>query len=213
MDVGSLFEAEDQCGMAHFLEHMAFNSTKHYPGTEKIEYLQRLGMGFGADTNAFTSFDQTVYKLELPRASEELTSDGIKLLRDYFDGMLLDAKEIDKERGVVLSEILSKDGPGYRTFVPSLDFSLPDTLVSRRMPVNDAPHVKALKHDRFVDFYETWSPRPRHDCGHRRFGRENGRTAHCTRLQTPRLAAANSDAQLRQTRQWQRAGRQVAQRS
>ncbi len=114
LQVGSAMEADDQQGMAHFVEHMAFNGTKHFPAGETLEYFQRLGMSFGAHTNASTQIDHTVYQLELPRANEKLTSDGLKLFRDFLDGMLLDAKEIDKERGVVLSEQIARNTPTYR---------------------------------------------------------------------------------------------------
>ena len=89
MDVGSLMEADDQQGMAHFLEHMAFNGSRHFPGGEMVEYFQRLGMGFGADTNAHTSFKETVYKLELPRVDEKMFTEAFELFRDDLDGMLL----------------------------------------------------------------------------------------------------------------------------
>ena len=72
MDIGSLMEEDDQRGMAHFLEHMAFNGSKNFPAGQLVEYLQRLGMGFGADTNAHTSFKETVYQLELPKGEELL---------------------------------------------------------------------------------------------------------------------------------------------
>ncbi|HEV2972603.1 MAG TPA: insulinase family protein [Pirellulales bacterium] len=156
MNVGSRMEAEDQQGMAHFLEHMAFNGTKHFPAGETIEYLQRLGMAFVADTNACTMFDRTVYQLELPRTNEETTDEGLKLFRDFLDGMLLDKKEIERERRVILSEILARDSADYRSLIPQLQFTIPDTLVARRMPAGKIETVRALSPQRFVDFYETW---------------------------------------------------------
>ncbi len=156
MDVGSLMETEDQRGIAHFLEHMAFNSTKHFPASEKIEYLQRLGMKFGADTNAFTAMDETVYQLELPRANEELLGDGLKLFRDFLDGMVLDAKELEKERAIVLCEILNRNCATDRAANACWNFELPDTVLSRREPLGDVASVRALKLQQFVDFYETW---------------------------------------------------------
>jgi zinc protease len=97
MDVGSLMEEDDQQGMAHYLEHMAFNGSRHFPGGEMVEYFQRLGMGFGADTNAHTSFKETVYMLELPKVEAKLIAEGLQLFRDNLDGMTLGEKEIDKE--------------------------------------------------------------------------------------------------------------------
>ncbi len=156
LDVGSLMEADDQQGMAHFLEHMAFNGTKHFPSGETTEYFQRLGMSFGAHTNAETNFDQTNYKLDIPRANEELTRDGLKLFRDFLDGMLLDEQAINKERGVILSEALARNSAEYRSAIASLQFTLGDTLIAKRMPIGRMETVKAMTRQRFVDFYETW---------------------------------------------------------
>ncbi len=156
MDVGSLWETEQERGIAHFLEHMAFESSKQFPTGEKFEYLQRLGMSTAADVNAVTNFDSTVYKLDLPRANEEVTDDALKMFRDFFDGALLTDKEIEKERAIVLNEIFAKDSAGYRAIGPIFNYALPETLIARRMPVSDMPHVKALRRQQFVDFYESW---------------------------------------------------------
>jgi zinc protease len=132
MDVGSLMEEDDQQGMAHYLEHMAFNGSRHFPGGEMVEYFQRLGMGFGADTNAHTSFKETVYMLELPKVETKLLNEGMQLFRDYLDGMALGEKEIDKERGIILSEKLSRDSIEYRTQIAGYEFAMPESLLRRR---------------------------------------------------------------------------------
>ena len=156
MDVGSLMEADDQQGMAHFLEHMAFNGSRHFPGGEMVEYFQRLGMGFGADTNAHTSFKETVYMLELPRVEAKLIEEGLQLFRDYLDGMKLEAKEIDRERGIILSEKLSRDSIEYRTMIAGYKFALPESLLPNRLPIGIEETLKTMQRPRFVDFYETW---------------------------------------------------------
>lgn len=156
MDVGSLMEADDQQGMAHFLEHMAFNGSRHFPGGEMVEYFQRLGMGFGADTNAYTSFDQTVYMLELPKVEETLIEEGLQLFRDYLDGMLLKQEEIDRERGIILSEKLARDSIDYRTMIAGYQFALPESLLPRRLPIGEEETLKSMGRPRFVDFYETY---------------------------------------------------------
>jgi zinc protease len=156
MNVGSMMETEDQQGLAHYLEHMAFNGTRHFPAGELVKYFQRLGMNFGPHANAFTSWDQTVYKLELPRAEVELLGDGMKVFRDFLDGMLLDPREIDRERRVIFSEILARNSSGYRATAGELKFILPDTLVPRRTPLGQAASVRALAPSQFVDFYENW---------------------------------------------------------
>lgn len=156
VDTGSLMEEDNQQGLAHFLEHMAFNGSKHFPAGEMVEYFQRLGMAFGADTNAHTGFKETVYKLEMPDSSPELLSQGFQLMRDYADGMLLGGPEIDKERGVIMSEKRTRDSVGWRTFVEQLKFILPEGLISRRLPIGTEEVIQNAPRERFVEFYEKW---------------------------------------------------------
>ncbi|MCF7786479.1 MAG: insulinase family protein [Prosthecobacter sp.] len=156
MDVGSLMEQDDQQGMAHYLEHMAFNGSRHFKGGEMVEYFQRLGMGFGADTNAHTSFKETVYMLELPKVDSNYLAEGLKLFRDDLDGMLLNEAEIDKERGIILSEKLSRDSIEYRTMMAGYKFAMPESILPDRMPIGTEEMIKTMKRPRFVDFYEKY---------------------------------------------------------
>jgi zinc protease len=156
MDVGSLMEEDDQQGMAHFLEHMAFNGSKNFPAGSLVEYFQRLGMGFGADTNAHTSFKETVYKLEMPKTESKMLDDGIKLFRDYLDGMALGAQEIDRERGIIQSEKLARDSVEWRTMLEGFKFGIPDGKISRRMPIGTDETLKTMQRPRFADFYQKW---------------------------------------------------------
>jgi zinc protease len=156
MNAGSLMEEDDQQGMAHFLEHMAFNGSKHFPPGTMVERFQRLGMGFGADTNAHTSFKETVYKLELPRVDEAMLSEALQLFRDDLDGMLLQEKEIDRERGVILSEKLARDSVEERLELDEYHFAMPDALLSRRFPIGLEDTIKKMQQKRFVDFYHKW---------------------------------------------------------
>ncbi|MFT5106972.1 MAG: zinc protease [Pseudoalteromonas tetraodonis] len=156
VDAGSLMETEKQRGLAHFIEHMAFNGTKNFPGGKMVEYFQRLGMSFGGDTNAHTSFKETVYKLELPKPDEKLLREGLQLFRDYADGMLLTQNEIEKERGVILSEKLTRDSPDSRTMEAAFDFALPDSIISKRLPIGTKEVIKGAGRDTFVDFYKKW---------------------------------------------------------
>ncbi len=156
VDAGSFMENDDQQGLAHFLEHMAFNGTTHFPAGEMVEYFQRLGMGFGSHTNAHTSFNETVYKLEMPNTNEKILTEGFHLLRDYADGMLLGPDEIDKERGIILSEKRSRDSVRWRTFVEQLKFVFPEHKVSRRLPIGTEEVIKNAPRERFVEFYQDW---------------------------------------------------------
>src|SRR5580658_1227598 len=117
---GSFEETEAQRGLAHYLEHMAFNGSTHYaPGT-LVEKLQRLGMGFGADTNASTSFERTLYQLELPDTAPATLTEGVQILADYAGGLLIEPRMIDKERGIILSEKRTRDSVDYRAFESQL---------------------------------------------------------------------------------------------
>ncbi|MCH2060503.1 MAG: insulinase family protein [Verrucomicrobiales bacterium] len=156
VDAGSLMESEEQQGLAHFIEHMAFNGTKNFPAGEMVEYFQRLGMSFGGDTNAHTSFNETVYKLELPTPEEAMVKRSLLLLRDYADGMLMSVAEIDKERGVILSELLTRDSAQWRTQKVAYKFALPDSLISKRFPIGTKEVISGAGRDVFMDFYRTW---------------------------------------------------------
>jgi len=156
IDAGSLMENDDQQGLAHFLEHMAFNGTKNFPAGEMVEYFQRLGMGFGNHTNAHTSFGETVYKLELPKSDAAMIDEGMKLFRDYADGMLLDPDEIEDERGIILSEKRDRDSVSWRTFVEQIGFAFPGQRLSKRLPIGIEEVIADAPRERFVEFYENW---------------------------------------------------------
>lgn len=153
---GALHENEDQRGLAHFLEHLAFNGSTHYaPGT-LVEFFQRMGMSFGGDTNAYTSFDHTAYMIELPDTKPATLEEGFRVFSDFADGLLLNEKEVDKERGIILSEKRARDSVEYRQFVAEFDFVLAGTRPPLRMPIGLVPVIEQSKRDRFVDFYNTW---------------------------------------------------------
>lgn len=156
VDAGSLMEEDDQQGLAHFLEHMAFNGTTHYPANEMVEFFQRLGMAFGADTNAHTSFSETVYKLELPEASASMLDKGLLFFSDVAAGMLLAEQEINRERGIILSEKRARDNVDYRIMVEGFRFGLPESLIPRRLPIGTDEVISVAPRQRFVDFYRKW---------------------------------------------------------
>lgn len=150
---GSLMEADDQRGLAHFLEHMVFNGTKHFTPDDLIPKMQHLGIGFGAHVNAYTSFGETVYMLDLPQLSDEIVGLGFTVMRDFGDGAKLDAEEIDKERGVILSEKTTRDSVGLRLMQQQFDELLPDSLVPKRFPIGEEEVITNAPRERFVDFY------------------------------------------------------------
>ncbi|MES2572733.1 MAG: insulinase family protein, partial [Verrucomicrobiota bacterium] len=147
---------EEQRGLAHFLEHLAFNGSTHYPPGTLVEFFQRMGMSFGGDTNASTSFDRTLYMLELAHSDDATLAEGMRVLGDYAGGLLLLEPEINKERGVILSEKRASDSVGYRTFVAQFDAMLGTTLLSKRIPIGLADVITNAPRERFVDFWNTW---------------------------------------------------------
>ncbi|EIQ01008.1 putative Zn-dependent peptidase [Opitutaceae bacterium TAV1] len=153
---GSFHETDAQRGLAHFLEHMAFNGSTHYPPRTLIKFFQRMGMGFGGDTNAWTSFDHTAYLLELPDTKPETLAEGLRVFGDYAGGLLLDPSEIDRERGVILSEKRTRDSAEYRASIASYEFLFAGTLLPRRLPIGEESVIKNATRDDFLDLYNTW---------------------------------------------------------
>jgi zinc protease len=153
---GSLNETEAQRGLAHFLEHMAFNGSTHYaPGT-LVEFFQRMGMNFGGDTNASTNFDRTLYLLELPNTRPATLAEGFQVLADYAGGLLLQPRELDAERGIILSEMRTRDSVEYRTGVAGYEFELGTTLFPKRLPIGVKEVIDRADPAAFTDFYHTW---------------------------------------------------------
>ena len=153
---GSLHENENQRGVAHFLEHMAFNGSTHYaPGT-LVKFFQRMGMSFGGDTNASTSFDRTQYLLELAHTDQATLAEGLQVLTDYAGGLLLLEDEIDKERGIIMSEKRTRDNVGFRTFIAQFEFMLGDTLLPKRIPIGLPEIIEQAPRERFTEFWDIW---------------------------------------------------------
>ncbi len=156
VEAGSLNETEEQRGVAHFLEHMAFNGSTHYPPGTLVEFFQRMGMNFGGDTNASTSFDRTLYLLELADTHDATLTEGFRVFSDYASGLLLQTAEIDRERGIILSEKRARDSVGFRTFVAQFEQLLGSTLLPKRIPIGLVEVIEKAPRSEFVDFYNTW---------------------------------------------------------
>jgi predicted Zn-dependent peptidase len=136
---GSLFETEDQQGLAHFLEHMAFNGSAHFKPGELVSYFERTGARLGPHVNAYTSFDETVYMLELPTDAAEIVSNGLNALADFAGGLTLDAEQVDKERGVVIEEWRGRLGAGSRIGDKQLPFTTSPAMPSACPLVSPKP--------------------------------------------------------------------------
>ncbi len=153
---GSLMERDDQLGLAHFLEHMAFKGSKHVPGGDMIQILQRKGLAFGPDTNAATSFDETVYQLDLPHTDADTMGVGLTLMREIGGELLLEQSAMDPERGVVLSEERGRDSPGYRAIKSQYGFLLEGQRVPTRWPIGAIEVLKTAPVSRLREFYDAW---------------------------------------------------------
>jgi zinc protease len=154
--VGSILEEEDQRGLAHFVEHMSFNGTKHFPKNELVDYLQRSGVRFGADLNANTSFDETVYQLPISTEKPDVLNNGFKIIRDWAQEATLDAGEIDKERGVVLEEKRLGKGANERMQRVTLPVLLNDSRYSRRLPIGIDTVLDNFKPEVIRRYYHDW---------------------------------------------------------
>jgi len=152
-DAGSLDETDAQQGLAHFLEHMAFNGSKAVPEGEMVKILERLGLSFGADTNASTDFTETVYKLDLPRTDAETVDTSLMLLREAAGALLIDPGAVDRERGVVMSEERARDTPAYRVYKARTEFLLKGQRPPQRYPIGKVEVLKSARADQIADFY------------------------------------------------------------
>ena len=153
---GSVLETDNQQGLAHFMEHMAFNGTKNFPKNELVNFLQSAGVRFGADLNAYTSFDETVYELPVPTDSARVFRGAFQILEDWAHNATLDPVEIDKERGVVLEERRLGRGAGQRmrdTYFPAL---LNNSQYAKRLPIGTEQVLTTFKPEALRQFYQDW---------------------------------------------------------
>lgn len=156
VNVGSTAEKEDQQGLAHFLEHMAFNGTKNFKKNELVSYLQSIGVSFGSHLNAYTSFDETVYMLSIPTDKPGLLDKGILVLSDWASSLTLDPEEVRKERGVVLEELRIGKGADQRMrdrYFPKL---FKGSIYAERLPIGKADVLQNFDVKVLKDFYEDW---------------------------------------------------------
>jgi zinc protease len=154
--VGSVLEDEDQRGLAHFMEHMNFNGTKHFPKNELVNYLQKAGVRFGADINAYTSFDETVYQLPLPSDDPAILNNGIQIMRDWAQEATLDPVEINKERGVVLEEKRLGKGARERMQRQYWPVILNNSRYAVRLPIGTDEVLSNFKPETIKRFYHDW---------------------------------------------------------
>lgn len=156
LKAGSMQEDPDQLGLAHFIEHMAFNGTEHFSKNELVSYLERVGSRFGPDLNAYTSFDETVYMLQVRTDDQEQFNNGMLILRDWAGGISFDSTEIDKERGVVISEWRSRLSSGQRMQQQYLPMLYHHSRYADRLPIGDPDIVQNAPYHVVKRFYTDW---------------------------------------------------------
>ena len=153
---GSILEDDDQQGMAHFLEHMAFNGSTHFKKQELVSYLESIGVKFGADLNAYTSFDETVYILPIPTDKKANVDKGFQVLRDWAGGLTLDARDIDDERGIVLEELRIGKGAGDRMRKVLLPKIFNGSRYAQRLPIGTEAIISKGDPAAVRRFYQDW---------------------------------------------------------
>lgn len=156
VDVGSVLERRNERGVAHFVEHMAFNGTRRFAEQELVDYLESVGMRFGPDVNAFTSFDETVYLLTLPTDSAGVLQTGVQILRDWADGIAFDSIEVEKERGVVIEEWRLGQGSGSRLRARHLPVLFHGSRYAERLPIGDTAVLRRVRPSQLRRFYRSW---------------------------------------------------------
>ena len=159
-NVGSIQEEDSQRGLAHFLEHMAFNGTEHFPGKNNdgvVDYTRKLGVEFGGDLNAYTSIDRTVYRIcNVPSTRQSALDSCLLILKDWSNGLLLEGDEIDKERGVIHEEWRLRSSAGQRMYERNLATLYPGSKYGHRMPIGLMEVVDNFKYDELRNYYKKW---------------------------------------------------------
>lgn len=156
LKVGAMQEDVRQLGLAHFVEHMAFNGSEHFEKNELISYLQSIGVAFGSDLNAYTSFDETVYMLPIPTEEQEKLTNGFQVMRDWAGGLLLNTEDIDAERGIVVEEWRTGQGVGQRLRDAYLPVLLHESRYAERMPIGKMEVIRNAADSLVRKFYKEW---------------------------------------------------------
>lgn len=155
--VGAILEEENQRGLAHFLEHMAFNGTKNFPGNKVISYLETIGVKFGANLNAYTAVDQTVYNISaVPVRREGIIDSCLLILHDWANEILLEEEDIDKERGVIREELRTRSNAQMRMIEKILPEIMPDSKYAHRLPGGLVEVIDNFTYQELRDYYEKW---------------------------------------------------------
>ena len=153
---GSVLEDDDQRGLAHFVEHLAFRGTKNFPGSAVLSFLSSLGIGLGPDANAETGFDETVYKLQVPTDRPDTIDRSLRILQDWAQNVTFDPRSIEAERPVIMEEWRLNRGASQRTNEKELPVLLQGSRYANREPIGTPEIIQSAPRDRIVKFYTDW---------------------------------------------------------
>jgi zinc protease len=156
VNAGSVLEDEDQRGLAHVLEHIAFNGSTHFPEQKLLDFMESIGMRFGPDLNAFTGFDETIYMLKVPTDSPEILGTAFLILEDWAHGLTFDPKAIEKERGIIVEEWRLDQGADARMRDKQIPVLLRGSRYAERLPAGKKEVVESFAHETLKRFYRTW---------------------------------------------------------
>jgi zinc protease len=161
VDAGSVQENDDEQGLAHFVEHMAFNGTEHFPKSELLDYLRSLGMRFGPEVNAYTSFDETVYGIEVPvevssAGKKTVPAKALQVISDWASRITIAPEDVEAERGVILEEYRTRLNAQMRVWKKTLPIMYEDTLYAERDPIGLREIIETAPAQRLMDFYKRW---------------------------------------------------------
>ena len=156
VNAGSLLEDDDQQGLAHFLEHMCFNGTESFPGNEIDDYLESVGVKFGPHLNAYTSFDETVYMIQVPTDKPEIMAKGLKIMEEWAHKVAFDKEELEKERGVVIEEWRLRLGADNRMREKTFPVLLNNSRYSQRLPIGKKEVLESFKRETMLRYYKDW---------------------------------------------------------
>lgn len=154
--VGAILETDEEQGIAHFIEHMNFNGTKHFPKNELVGYLERSGIRFGADLNAYTGFDETVYQLPLPTEDVELWNNGMQIMRDWASDASINAEEFNRERGVIIEEKRLRSNAGSRLAEQYRPLLFNHSRYAERLPIGKEAVILNAEVSIAKNFYKRW---------------------------------------------------------
>lgn len=153
---GSCMEEEDQKGVAHFIEHLCFNGTEHFEKNTLIDYAESIGMAFGPEVNAYTSFEETVFMLEIPADNPEFLEKALLIFHDWASAVSFDPEELEKERGVITEEWRTSRGLNSRITDSIVPFELKDSGYVDHLPIGHMDIINSISRERVIDFYEKW---------------------------------------------------------